>query len=170
MHAYPQTHKHAHTHLPRARTHTCSPTNARTHALINTHTRTRHARTSAHTHTHTPCSTRARTSDVCFLLGAPLNTGLLSGEVVVCPWHDAKFSVRTGAVTSGPALEALRVYATRVDNTGNVFVAVPKTPQPVTCMYQAVILGACVYLHDMCLQHISCVCGCSTCPPSCECF
>ena len=35
--------------------------------------------------------------------GGPLGEGKLTGEIVTCPWHGARFNVRTGAVMGPPA-------------------------------------------------------------------
>ena len=63
---------------------------------------------------------------------------LSSGDVVdacilECPWHGARFDVRTGAVVQGPATDALETFAVRVVD-GEVYVgprhAVARTNQP----------------------------------------
>ena len=36
--------------------------------------------------------------------------GVLAGDVVICPWHAAHFSVKTGEVIGAPALDGLPVY------------------------------------------------------------
>ena len=38
----------------------------------------------------------------------------LDGDVVVCPRHGARFSLRTGDALTPPAYEPVRTYATRV--------------------------------------------------------
>ena len=41
--------------------------------------------------------------NTCSHAGGPLNEGTLEGEVVTCPWHGSKFSVRDGLVRGAPA-------------------------------------------------------------------
>jgi nitrite reductase/ring-hydroxylating ferredoxin subunit/uncharacterized membrane protein len=41
--------------------------------------------------------------NVCSHAGGPLNEGKLDGDVVQCPWHGSRFSIRDGAVRGGPA-------------------------------------------------------------------
>lgn len=56
----------------------------------------------------------------CSHLGGPLSEGGLEGDVVTCPWHGSRFSLRDGRVVHGPAtfrqpcLQA-RVRAGRVE-------------------------------------------------------
>ncbi|HEX9771927.1 MAG TPA: non-heme iron oxygenase ferredoxin subunit [Steroidobacteraceae bacterium] len=52
--------------------------------------------------------------DVCTHDGEGLAGGEIDGDVVVCPRHGARFSLRTGEVLSPPAYEPVRTYATRV--------------------------------------------------------
>jgi 3-phenylpropionate/trans-cinnamate dioxygenase ferredoxin subunit len=52
--------------------------------------------------------------DVCTHDGEGLAGGELDGDVVVCPRHGARFSLRTGAALSPPAYEPVRTYPTRV--------------------------------------------------------
>lgn len=60
----------------------------------------------------------------CTHYGAPLADGVLHDGCVVCPWHHARFDVRTGALADPPALDALPRYAVRVEGD-DVFVTVP---------------------------------------------
>jgi 3-phenylpropionate/trans-cinnamate dioxygenase ferredoxin subunit len=52
--------------------------------------------------------------DVCPHDGGELANGKLDGEVIVCPRHGARFSIRTGAVLSPPAYEDVCTYPVRV--------------------------------------------------------
>lgn len=42
--------------------------------------------------------------------GGPLSEGALGGEVVICPWHDAEFNVKTGEALCLPATENAKRY------------------------------------------------------------
>ena len=46
--------------------------------------------------------------------GGPLSQGNLSGGEVICPWHGARFDIRTGAVLGPPAREGVKSYPVRV--------------------------------------------------------
>ena len=54
-----------------------------------------------------PMLTENTTPSVIFVHheGGPLADGTLDGYNVECPWHNSKFDVRTGEVTSPPANE-----------------------------------------------------------------
>ncbi len=52
--------------------------------------------------------------DVCTHDGEGLAGGEVEGDVVTCPRHGARFSLRTGAVLSPPAYEPVRTWPTRV--------------------------------------------------------
>jgi ferredoxin-NADP reductase/nitrite reductase/ring-hydroxylating ferredoxin subunit len=56
--------------------------------------------------------------NVCTHEGGPLADGVLEGYEVECPWHQSKFDVRTGEVTSPPASESEPTYEIKVD--GNI--------------------------------------------------
>jgi nitrite reductase/ring-hydroxylating ferredoxin subunit len=49
-------------------------------------------------------------SNKCTHFGAPLAKGLLVEDRVLCPWHAAAFSVKTGAPEYGPVLDGLQVF------------------------------------------------------------
>ena len=55
--------------------------------------------------------------NVCTHEGGPLADGRLEGYEVECPWHQSKFDVRTGEVTSPPASESEPIYEIKVDDT-----------------------------------------------------
>ena len=50
----------------------------------------------------------------CTHAGGPLDEGQLQGDVVQCPWHGSRFSVRTGQAVTGPASIAQPRYDVRV--------------------------------------------------------
>lgn len=52
--------------------------------------------------------------NVCTHEGGPLADGMLDGYEVECPWHQSKFDVRTGKVTSPPASESEPTYEIKV--------------------------------------------------------
>ena len=57
----------------------------------------------------------------CTHYGGPLGEGLLVGETVRCPWHHARFSLRTGEALAAPALTPVSCW--RVEHTnGRLFV------------------------------------------------
>ncbi len=53
--------------------------------------------------------------NVCTHEGGPLSDGTLQGQEVECPWHNSKFDVRTGEVTSPPADEPEPSFEVKVD-------------------------------------------------------
>ncbi len=53
------------------------------------------------------------TDNICTHEWAELSDGLLEGCVIECPFHHARFDIRTGAVVAGPAEQALKCYAVR---------------------------------------------------------
>jgi ferredoxin-NADP reductase/nitrite reductase/ring-hydroxylating ferredoxin subunit len=52
---------------------------------------------------------------ICTHEGGPLADGTLEGYEVECPWHNSKFDVRTGEVTSPPASEPEPTYEIKVE-------------------------------------------------------
>jgi 3-phenylpropionate/trans-cinnamate dioxygenase ferredoxin component len=44
----------------------------------------------------------------------PLADGEIEGHEVTCPWHGARFDVRTGKVLCAPAYDDVRCYNVRV--------------------------------------------------------
>jgi apoptosis-inducing factor 3 len=53
--------------------------------------------------------------------GGPLAEGVRCGDRLVCPWHKATFSLRTGAVLEPPAMDPLPRHQARIAN-GRVLV------------------------------------------------
>jgi 3-phenylpropionate/trans-cinnamate dioxygenase ferredoxin subunit len=53
-------------------------------------------------------------SDTCTHRGGPLSEGTVEGAEVTCPWHGAKFDIKTGAVLGPPAGREVRSYPVRV--------------------------------------------------------
>jgi 3-phenylpropionate/trans-cinnamate dioxygenase ferredoxin component len=53
--------------------------------------------------------------DVCTHDGGVLTGGAVEGDVIVCPRHGARFSIRTGAVLAPPAYEDVATFPVRVE-------------------------------------------------------
>jgi nitrite reductase (NADH) small subunit len=58
----------------------------------------------------------------CPHMGGELGEGELRGDVVTCPWHGWRFSVKTGKHVAAD-LVAVRAFPTRVDG-GDVYVGI----------------------------------------------
>lgn len=70
------------------------------------------------------------TSAKCSHYGAPLVKGVLGTQKsVVCPWHDAAFSLEDGRVLRGPTMNPLSAYQISEQN-GEVIVEIPDKPEP----------------------------------------
>ena len=54
-------------------------------------------------------------SNTCTHENGVLSRGLLHRYEVACPLHGASFDVRTGKVLTPPAMEALTVYAVKIE-------------------------------------------------------
>lgn len=61
---------------------------------------------------------------ICPHAGGPLADGVRQDSGVICPWHKARFCLRTGALLDPPAVDALPRFAVRVA-AGRVLVSVP---------------------------------------------
>ena len=55
-------------------------------------------------------------SATCPHAGGPLDEGILSGDIVECPWHGSRFCMRDGRVLTGPATVNAPRYNVRVHN------------------------------------------------------
>jgi nitrite reductase/ring-hydroxylating ferredoxin subunit len=56
--------------------------------------------------------------DRCTHRGCSLSKGRMEGDVVTCPCHGSKFSLKTGAVVKGPAAEPEPAYPVTVESGG----------------------------------------------------
>lgn len=65
------------------------------------------------------------TGAFCTHYGAPLEKGILCGERIVCPWHNACFNAISGQQEEPPGLDSLASFPTQVVGN-NVRVTVPK--------------------------------------------
>ncbi len=63
-------------------------------------------------------------TDNCTHISGPLNEGGLDGCTVTCPWHGARFDVRTGQVLRGPARQELYTYPVSIQD-GSIFISLP---------------------------------------------
>ncbi len=61
----------------------------------------------------------------CAHYGGPLADGVLSGVHVTCPWHQARFHVKTGELADPPALDSMARFETKVQ-ADKVIVVVPE--------------------------------------------
>ncbi|MBI5534318.1 MAG: FAD-dependent oxidoreductase [Deltaproteobacteria bacterium] len=64
----------------------------------------------------------------CTHYGGPLVDGLIQGESIRCPWHHARFSLRTGSVLSAPALAPLSCW--QVEERGSKLFVTGKSKSP----------------------------------------
>jgi nitrite reductase/ring-hydroxylating ferredoxin subunit len=55
--------------------------------------------------------------DTCTHKGGPLSVGTIAGDQVTCPWHGAKFNIRTGEVLGPPARQDIAPYNVRLTGT-----------------------------------------------------
>ena len=62
--------------------------------------------------------------DICTHDGGPLAEGEVEGDQVICPRHGARFSIKTGAALSFPAITPVESYPVRVDGE-ELFIGLP---------------------------------------------
>jgi nitrite reductase/ring-hydroxylating ferredoxin subunit len=55
--------------------------------------------------------------NTCTHVGGPLGEGELTAEVVTCPWHGARFNVKTGEVLGPPAHKGVRSFPVQVQGS-----------------------------------------------------
>lgn len=56
---------------------------------------------------------------------APLRLGLLTKEYITCPWHDAKFDIKTGECINGPSFDDIPKYNVVVEGD-KIYAYIPK--------------------------------------------
>ncbi len=54
-----------------------------------------------------------------------LDGGTVLDGVLTCPWHGARYDIRSGRVRALPAVRPLRTYDVRVDEAGRILVDFP---------------------------------------------
>jgi nitrite reductase/ring-hydroxylating ferredoxin subunit len=54
--------------------------------------------------------------NVCTHMGCHLSDGTLKGEVITCPCHGSRFSVKNGSVVGGPAKKLEPTYQVKVES------------------------------------------------------
>lgn len=62
--------------------------------------------------------------DTCTHRGGPLSEGTVAGDTVTCPWHGARFDIKTGKVLGPPAPTEIPSYNVRVSEN-DIEVEVP---------------------------------------------
>ena len=65
------------------------------------------------------------TQSKCAHFGFSLAKGFLSGDKVICPLHNAGFSIKTGKPDQGPVFNGLKTFPVEVSD-GKIKVQVPK--------------------------------------------
>ena len=65
----------------------------------------------------------------CSHVGGPLNEGERQGDTVICPWHQSRFDLCTGAVIDGPAVFPQPRYVA-VEHGERIEISRDKSPTP----------------------------------------
>jgi 3-phenylpropionate/trans-cinnamate dioxygenase ferredoxin subunit len=55
--------------------------------------------------------------DTCTHRGGPLSEGEIEGDVVICPWHGAKFRIASGEVLAPPARTGVASFPIRLNGS-----------------------------------------------------
>lgn len=55
--------------------------------------------------------------NLCPHRGGPLSEGEISGGVVTCPWHGARFDIKTGKGLKGPHRSNITAYQVKIAGT-----------------------------------------------------
>ena len=61
----------------------------------------------------------------CAHFGFPLAKGVLIGDKILCPLHNAGFSIKTGEAEQGPVFGGLKTFPVEVKD-GKIKVTIPK--------------------------------------------
>lgn len=62
---------------------------------------------------------------ICTHEDLPLDGGEVDDGVLECPWHGARYDVRTGRVLALPATRPITTFPVRVDDEGAVHITLP---------------------------------------------
>lgn len=57
----------------------------------------------------------------------PLHEGMLDGDLITCPYHNAQFCLRTGEALSAPAYEPIGCYDIKIENNQIYVAPTPRT-------------------------------------------
>lgn len=63
---------------------------------------------------------------ICTHEDLPLDGGEVDDGVLECPWHGARYDIRTGRVLALPATRPIATFPVRVDEDGVVYVSLPE--------------------------------------------
>lgn len=61
---------------------------------------------------------------ICTHEDLPLDGGAVEDGVLTCPWHGARYDIRSGRAVALPAIRPLETYPVRVDDEGRVHVEI----------------------------------------------
>lgn len=65
------------------------------------------------------------TGSKCPHYGAPFSMGLLFDDKLICPWHNAAFSVTNGSIEQGPIVDGIPTYPVH-ESKGQLYIEVPQ--------------------------------------------